>query len=113
MTALTTYPIRELEPLSPELLRNRVCMAIQADLGGVRCLQPQIAGDALGLIIQKHLVCLRVFILTMPYHEFILHDHCVLERLGSAMTGTACTGYYTQVRIGTVLWQGRCDRFRP
>ena len=107
VTGLAADAIGELEALAPQVLRGIVRMAVQADLGLVRRLEPEVAGDAFGLLVQEHLVGARVLVLALPDHELVLIDGGVLERPRGPVTGAAGAGHDTEMRIATVLGQDR------
>ena len=85
MAGLTANTIGDLELPSSHALGNIIGVAIEADLGGVRCRQSEVLGNPLRTIVEQNLVSLGVLVFALPGHVLVLQDRRILVGLHAAV----------------------------
>ncbi len=104
VAGFATDAVGDLEGCAAQPLGHVVGVAVETDIGLVGRFQAQVAGDALGLLLQQHLVSLRVRVLALPSDIFVLEHVGLGPWLDRAVTGAAgACGHAEMDVFGRVL----------
>ena len=92
VAGLAADAIGELELRPAARRRHVVGVAVEADVGGVRRLQPEVAGDPLRLLVEQQVVGVGVLVARLPGGVLVLQHHAALRRRRRAVAGGARAG---------------------
>jgi hypothetical protein len=99
--------VGELELRPAPRRRHVVGVAVEADVRRVRRLQPELASDLLGLLVEQHGVGVGVWVARLPGGVLVLQHDAALRRGDRAVAGGARAGRHAEMHGVAMLRHGR------